>query len=97
MPDPDLYRPSNGTEGEGFRSIWCEGCVKMPLDCGASGQCRIMIATHVYKIDDPKYPKQWQYVDGKPVCTAYVSRDDCNAERRKNRRGTADRRSGELF
>jgi hypothetical protein len=67
------YRPSNGAEGLDFMVEWCDKCSKdnypdKPL-------CPIIAATFSFKVDDPGYPNEWRYVDGKPVCTAFERRE----------------------
>jgi hypothetical protein len=94
---PRKYRPSNGTEGAIFHDEWCYTCCKCPIDQDAANQCKILAATFIFSVNDPEYPKQWVYIDGKPACTAYKSRDDHNAERRKKGRGIADKLTGEMF
>lgn len=26
-----------------------------------------------FSLDDPEYPEEWQYKDGFPICTAFIS------------------------
>ena len=93
-----LYQPSNGTEGMGFVECWCEKCVKFPLSSDAKNQCSIFCATLMYDTNDSRYPNQWRYVDGKPVCTAFKSREEYNAERRKKGRAPSrDKNTDDLF
>jgi hypothetical protein len=82
----ELYQPSNGTEGDIFMSRYCYQCSKFPHDSDAKSQCQIVLATFAYDTDDKEYPKQWRYVDGRPTCTSFKSRDEFNAERRKKRK-----------
>lgn len=78
-PTDEPYRPSNGDEGDWFRSHFCDRC-KIELDFLASGQlgggCMILLNTMAHDVDDPKYPKEWitNETDG-PRCTAFVSSD----------------------
>lgn len=64
------YRPSNGTEGEGFISYWCANCVHEKREDGRS--CDILTRTMVYGVDEPEYPEEWQRDEsGAPKCTAF--------------------------
>lgn len=80
-----LYQPSSGTEGADFMESFCFRCIKCPIDPGASNQCGIMLRTMIHNPTDRNYPKQWRYVDGRPLCTAFKSRDEHNAQRREKR------------
>ena len=72
MSTSTAYRPSNGTEGHGFISAWCEICAR---DKGQN--CPILAATFAYDVDDPQYPTEWSFDDfGMPQCTAFVHEDD---------------------
>lgn len=63
------YRPSNGTEGEGFQSRWCEGCERDRYD---SKPCRILGYSMAFNLGDTDYPKQLVYdADGHASCTAF--------------------------
>jgi hypothetical protein len=86
MSDIELFQPSNGTHGDIFMSEFCYRCAKFPHDSDAKNQCQIVLATMAYDIDDPEYPNQWRYVDDKPTCTAFKSREEFNAERRQKRK-----------
>jgi len=69
----EKYRPSNGTEGEAFMSVWCQCCVK---DSEAS-PCPIIFKAMTYNIDDDEYPDEWTYNDdGAPICTAFAEEED---------------------
>jgi hypothetical protein len=62
------YRPSNGTEGDIFMSMWCGNCIA----ADEMGMCEIVDGTMGFDVDDPGYPKEWQYdVDGQPICAAF--------------------------
>lgn len=66
-----LYRPSNGTEGEGFMSRHCYQCKH---DDGGIGErvCAIIGNTMLYNVDEPGYPTEWRYgADGRPTCTKF--------------------------
>lgn len=67
VEDGKPYRPSNGTEGDIFMSRWCRRCTK---------------DSEVLKIYCPilngalcgEQPKEWQYMNNKPLCTAFSPR-----------------------
>lgn len=82
----ELYQPSNGTEMDIFSSRFCDKCLKMPVSCEAKNQCGIFRDVLCYYPGDKEYPNQWRYVDGKPVCTAFVDREEANKERCKKLR-----------
>ncbi|TXH46585.1 MAG: hypothetical protein E6Q97_29410 [Desulfurellales bacterium] len=61
----EKYRPSNGTEGECFISVWCSTCQN-------DKHCGIVADTMLYAVTDEEYPSEWQVRDdGQPCCTAY--------------------------
>jgi hypothetical protein len=95
----ELYEPSNGTELDGFACKFCFECSKMPISCDAKNQCGIFGRVMMYKKTDKEYPKQWRYIDGKPSCTAFVSREEANAKRRSQPRKSpvGDTQTLELF
>lgn len=75
------YRPSNATEGSIFINEWCANCAKdkemsegKPFEeCEPHELCPLIGATHLYDVDDPKYPPEWIYGgDGQPKCTAFI-------------------------
>lgn len=76
-----LFRPSNGTQGDGFISGWCMKCARdKPLsegkdydECTDNEICKIVLMTQAYNIEDEEYPREWQYnEDGEPICTAFI-------------------------
>jgi hypothetical protein len=77
----ELYRPSNGTEGECFMARWCAVCRH---DRGSRDEsleldgCNILAMTMaVCSANDPDHPKEWRYGDdGHPVCTAFCWDDE---------------------
>ena len=78
MPEntTERYRPSNGTEGEGFFCRFCDRCERdreaWENDNPADG-CEILLRTMLYDVSDPEYPAEWTYdAKGEPVCTAFV-------------------------
>ncbi len=61
------YRPSNGTEGEIFQEMFCYRCVHDEGD-----GCEIVLLSWLYKIDEPKYPKEWVFdKEGCPTCIKF--------------------------
>jgi hypothetical protein len=79
MPERRPYRPSNGTEGEAFMSVWCARCERDRAhreDFSVDG-CPIIVATMALPITDPAYPKEWVYGrEGVAICTAFTSSPD---------------------
>lgn len=70
------YRPSNGTEGEGFIGCWCEECERDAQYTDATPElgCQILARTFVFDVDDPNYPAEWTYDAGdNPCCTAFIA------------------------
>jgi hypothetical protein len=70
-----LYRPSNGSEGDGFYSKWCARCERdrgfreIADDCG----CLILAMTLALDTDHPDYPREWvEHPTEGPKCTAFV-------------------------
>lgn len=71
-----LYRPSNGTEGEFFMESHCYQCKH---DDGGIGErvCEIIGNTMCYDIADPEYPVEWCYdTDGVPTCTKFEQAEE---------------------
>ena len=68
------YCPSNGTEGMEFMERFCLKCEKdakyQETMSGEDG-CQILAKTMLYDINNPEYPKEWIYKNGKPICTAF--------------------------
>jgi len=81
-----LFQPSNGTHGDIFMGEYCYKCAKFPHDTDAKNQCAIVLKTMAFDISEPEYPNQWRYINGKPTCTAFKSREEFNAERRAKRK-----------
>lgn len=69
----ELYRPSNGTEGDFFYDRWCAHC-----EHEAHERCEIFTASLIHKIDEPEYPTEWvetadvAWEQRDPRCTAFV-------------------------
>jgi hypothetical protein len=76
----DKYRPSNGTEGIGFQERYCFRCKNDDEEKGKL--CDILTRTYAFDVDDPRYPEEWTYKDGKPVCTAFQDVDTPEIEPR---------------
>lgn len=70
----ELYRPSNATEGECFMSKFCYQCSKD--NPATEDYCPIILRTMMLDVDEPNYPIEWQYINDKPVCTAYTPLSD---------------------
>lgn len=76
----NLYRPSNGTEGMSFTEDFCEQCIHDNPDPNHPKKCEIFTATMLYGPNEPEYPKEWCYQDGKPTCTNFVKWDWGNGD-----------------
>ena len=75
------YKPSNGTEGEGFMGQYCYQCIHerwvhaMEEDI-EQDKCDILTRTMIHDINDPEYPSEWTYDDnGKATCTKWQKWD----------------------
>jgi hypothetical protein len=71
-----LYRPSNGSEGDGFYAEWCGRCERdrafREADGDAAG-CLILSMTLALETDHPDYPREWvEHPTEGPKCTAFV-------------------------
>lgn len=71
------YRPSNGTEGEGFISHFCCQCARSEhLQPGAGTDtmagCPILDLTFIHDVEDPEYPAEWVRDAEGARCTAFV-------------------------
>jgi len=70
------YQPSNGSEGMGFTSRFCDNCKRECPNDTKTRKCSILTKTMVYDVTDKKYPKEWIYDDNdNPTCTAYEYHD----------------------
>ncbi len=67
----ELYRPSNGTEGDGFIAAWCVRCER-----DRDKNCDILGRTFVFDIDDAEYPREWVRGKTGPMCTAWIPLGD---------------------
>lgn len=77
------YRPSNGTEGDGFIAAFCYKCGRdkalsegEPLEeCDDGERCEIVGRTFLYDTSAPEYPVEWTFdKHGRPCCTAFVAK-----------------------
>lgn len=70
------YRPSNGTEGEIFESMWCDHCERdraFREDMTKADGCPILADVQIMEVGDPEYPKQWRRDEnGVPECSGFV-------------------------
>jgi len=62
----ELYRPSNGTEGDWFMGKFCEKCIYHE-----DGWCDIIDKSFWFDTDDKEYPQEWQYDGDNPICTKF--------------------------
>jgi hypothetical protein len=66
------YRPSNGTEGEMFKDMFCYDCARCNAGDPDKDPCDIEMRTFFLEVDDADYPQEWQYgPNGQPICTAF--------------------------
>jgi hypothetical protein len=74
MKPGELYIPSNGTEGDGFLSYYCDQCLHEKYSHTMQDgdlECGILIEALI-----GEQPKEWQYdVNGEPACTAWEKWD----------------------
>ncbi len=77
-PSPELYYPSNGTEGHCFMEAWCCHCARDKAmregadldDCDDNEKCDIIANSFIGPVG------QWIYDEkGVPKCTAYIEAD----------------------
>ena len=67
-----LYRPSNGTEGDGFIFKFCAECIHDSQFRGGRKYCNILNRSLMYDKNEKGYPKQWRYDEnGQPTCTKF--------------------------
>jgi len=55
--DADVYRPSNGTEGELFSARMCGDCRH---DEANGGDCDRVLRSMTYDVGHPAYPREWR-------------------------------------
>lgn len=72
MSTNELYRPSNGSEGEWFINEYCMHCMHCDPDPHGLKQCQILCASLCYSVNEEGYPKEWVYDDHEePKCTKW--------------------------
>lgn len=73
------YRPSNGTEGEGFIDHFCYNCIHGKYEHTGDlndKPCDILSRSFMHDLKDKEYPEEWTYdEDGNPTCTAWKKWD----------------------
>jgi hypothetical protein len=81
------YYPSNGTEGIGFISIWCENCKRDPASRNGNAitSCQILLNSL-----SGKHPKQWIYKEGKATCTSFKDYRDSKIHKKRNIKGQTE-------
>lgn len=68
------YRPSNGTEGEGFQMKFCDKCEhEREWRKSERNPCNILGLTMAFDIADPEYPKEWIEDATGARCTAFLA------------------------
>lgn len=76
----EKYRPSNGTEGEGFIECWCDECERDRAyreNPDAADGCDILARTLAFDTNDEHYPEEWTYnAEEVPICTAFIPEGD---------------------
>ena len=67
------YQPSNATEGEIFKDLFCRKC-----DSYREDRCRILSKTLWFKVHDKDYPREWikNEDNSNPRCLAFKEQDD---------------------
>lgn len=73
--DGSSYMPSNGSEGSWFEDKYCMRCVHTNPDPRGKKQCEIWCMAIMSDFGSAEYPKEWQYMDDVPVCTAHKEWD----------------------
>ena len=73
------YRPSNGTEGEGFIDHFCYNCIHGKYEHTGDlndKPCDILSRSFMHDLKDKEYPEEWTYDEsGNPTCTAWKKWD----------------------
>ncbi len=70
MEGVELYRPSNGTEGDIFMDHYCHLCARLDVD---GEPCPILGASLSMYPDEDGYPREWRYIDGQPTCVLFCN------------------------
>lgn len=68
----ELYRPSNGTEGDAFITAICEKCIYYQDGIG----CPILMATMIFDIDEKEYPVYWVETKDGPECRMFSETEE---------------------
>lgn len=72
----NLYRPSNGSEGCGFTSCFCDNCIHENPDPESGKKCELLTSSMLYYPTEKGYPMEWNYdPEGNPRCTKFVKWD----------------------
>ncbi|MDJ0648261.1 MAG: hypothetical protein QNJ60_06085 [Xenococcaceae cyanobacterium MO_188.B19] len=50
----EKYQPSNATEYDDFRAVFCDKCTK-----DVNEDCPIVLDAMFFDVDDPEYPDAW--------------------------------------
>lgn len=90
----DSYKPSNGSDGDGFMGSHCDRCARDRFnpETGTGRSCAILLRVLCFDRDDPHYPHEWTYdAAGRPTCTAFRERV-ARTPRQRNRHGSKDGR-----
>lgn len=72
------YVPSNGTEGMAFIEEFCDNCIHEKWSHTHNDddkKCDILSRSMLCSVTEKDYPREWQYVAGRPTCTAFVKWD----------------------
>lgn len=70
MTTPNLYHPSNGTEGYWFTEKYCMHCIHCDPDPDGEKQCEILCASLFDNVEE------WVYKNnGEPTCTKWKKWD----------------------
>ena len=99
------YRPSNGTEGEGFFGRFCANCWRDRVYRESDGErgrgCPILARSLAFELEDPRYPKEWVRDDDGARCTAFAPMDEPAPSRGRALKAWTTRKSrraaGDLF
>lgn len=86
----EKYRPSCNDEADGFFISWCQQCARDKAmregisvdECDANERCDLIANAFMCDIEDPLYPVEWIYKDGRPTCTAFIPAGEKVPERR---------------